>query len=212
MLPSGGILQWDFLPGSLWGWSLRSSCGEAALPAVLASQLRKKNVVCLWGSGMSPSALPPGYGGGAGVGPATYFYFITAAGAFLPAAAFSAFTGLVGPAVLPPAPVSLVLRCSFSVQLGAFPHPQDGVVLLRCPGTSGPSSSLSACVGSVAAALLCWLFHTCLQPRGRQFSFSSDSDEREVQHKFKIVKCLVLFCSFPSCTLWGLAREEAPHL
>lgn len=42
---------------------------------------------------MSPSALPPGCSGqGAGVGPATYFYFVTAADAFLPAAVFSAFT------------------------------------------------------------------------------------------------------------------------
>lgn len=40
---------------------------------------------------MSPSALPPGCSGqGAGVGPATDFYFVTAAGAFLPVSAFSA--------------------------------------------------------------------------------------------------------------------------
>lgn len=41
---------------------------------------------------MYPSALPPGCGDwGAGVGPAIYFCFVTAAGAFLPAITFSAF-------------------------------------------------------------------------------------------------------------------------
>lgn len=53
MLPSAGILQWDFLPSSLQGWSLGSSPGQAAL----ASQLLKKNTGYLWGSSVSPSVL-----------------------------------------------------------------------------------------------------------------------------------------------------------
>lgn len=55
MLLSGGILQWDFFPGSLWGWSLGSSCGEAAMPDALASQLLKKHLFA--GSDVLPWAL-----------------------------------------------------------------------------------------------------------------------------------------------------------
>lgn len=93
MLPSGGILQWDFLPSSLQGWSLGSSPGQAALPAALASQLLKKcgllvTIQCV--------SLCPAPGCGcrrAGLGPATSFYCVTAADASLPAAASSAFAG-----------------------------------------------------------------------------------------------------------------------
>lgn len=49
MLPSGGILQWGFLPSSLQGWSLGSSHGQAAL----ASQLWK-NIGYLRGFNMPP--------------------------------------------------------------------------------------------------------------------------------------------------------------
>lgn len=93
MLPSSGILQWDFLPSSLPGWPLGSSPGQAALPAALASQLLKK---CGLFMGIQHVSLCPAPGCGCrgpGLGPATSFYCVTAADASLPAAASSAFAG-----------------------------------------------------------------------------------------------------------------------
>jgi len=58
VLPSGGILQWDFLPGSLQGWSLWSSRAEAALPAALAFQLLEKrgSFVGIWRVSLCPAS------------------------------------------------------------------------------------------------------------------------------------------------------------
>lgn len=105
MLPSGGILQWDFLPGSLRGWSKGSSRGEAALLAALASQLLKKCglFVGTWRVSLCPASWLQRSGCRGWPSSLTFILLQQLMLSFqllLFPLSLAAFTGLVGPAVL----------------------------------------------------------------------------------------------------------------
>lgn len=89
-----------------------------------------------------------------------------------------------------------------------------GVVQQRSPRTSGPNRGALTCPGVTSPLPSCVGCSTCVfsQEVGAfHFGQAPLMLIWEVQHKAKIIKCLILFCSFLSCTQEDLEWEEAAH-